>query len=598
MVLIAVLDWVSVLVFSVATALSASTRVRRRIGSGASLALASSMLVYALASLSNALEHSSVTGFFDPVEDIVEVLFIMLFLFFVYTYRADKMMAQLRERAERLRVTLESIGDGIVVTDKRGHITQLNHVMETMSGHDRSEVLGLPAHEILVFHDRRSGERLDLDPVGQVITHGQTITMPEAMVLRRRNGGDLLVADSAAPILADGGEVLGVVMVLRDITEQESLAEQLRQTQKMEAIGQLAGGVAHDFNNMLGGILGAAEMLAMDLAPEHENRSLVDMIIETTDRAADLTRKLLAFGRKRSVISTPVDIHAIVDDALALLERTVDKRIVLVKDYQTDEAMVVGDLVQLQNAVLNLAINARDAMPDGGTLTVTTKTVDLDDTWCANSPFDLEPGAYVVVSVQDTGSGMSHDIQQRIFEPFFTTKGEGQGTGLGLAAVYGTVVSHHGACSVYSEVGHGTVFHLYFPVAPVTARRVEVVAEALPQGSGCILVIDDEAMIRATADMILSQHGYEVLLAEDGEEGLDLYRQHGDRIKVVLLDMVMPKMSGNEVYRELRQIDAAAQVILSSGFSQGQRLDDGVAGFISKPYRRQELLRTIAEVIG
>lgn len=595
MTLVGVFEWIGFAAFVAAAVVAATRATGRRMGSAGRYALVGALLTYALDAFSNALEHSGITQALDPVEDVVEILFILLILFFLYSFRTERMLDEIRARAERFRVTLASIGDGILVTDDKGRITQLNPAMEEMLGTRLEALRGRDARSSLRFLDGERGELLDFDPIGRVIATRAPVAQPAGTWLQRADGTAVLVAENAAPILDDQQQVIGAVAVLRDITEQEALAEQLRQSQKMDAIGQLAGGVAHDFNNMLGGIMGAAEVLEEELGPDHGSLSLVTMITDATRRAADLTGKLLAFSRKRGVLSTAIEIHAIIDEALALFERTIDRRIALTREFHPEPLVVVGDPQQIQNAVLNLAINARDAMPDGGDLVVTTARVPLDATWCDTSPFDLEPGQYVRISVRDTGEGISAELQQRIFEPFFTTKGEHRGTGLGLAAVYGTMASHHGACALQSEPGAGTRFELYFPLADESAVRTAPDPEPVEPGSGCVLVVDDEEMIRTTAKMILTAQGYEVLLAGDGQEGVDAFRRHADRISVVVLDVVMPRMSGRDAFRAMREIDPDVRVILASGFVRDRIDDEGLAGFIGKPFSRHELLSTVQD---
>lgn len=513
---------------------------------------------------------------------------------------AKQAEAAIRASEEYLSITLDSIGDAVISTDAQGCIKRFNRVAQELTGCPQAEVLDKPLKDILVFlnpETRAPAESL----VDQVQRAGQAITTAQPVLLVARDGNERLIANSAAPIRGAHQEAtLGVVLVFRDVTRQQQVEAQLLQSQKMESIGALAGGVAHDFNNMLGGITSAAELLGMELAGHAEARQYVDLILRTASRAAELTKKLLAFSRKGKVVAVPLDIHHCIGDACALLERSIDRRIKLVRELQARFTTVLGDASQLQNVVLNLGLNARDAMPDGGTLTISTRNTQLDQAYCGTSPFKLQPGLYIEISVRDTGMGMAPEVQRRLFEPFFTTKPTGKGTGLGLAAVYGAIRDHNGAISVYSEPAQGAVFHVYFPVADaVPAARP--VREEVVLGFGTILLVDDEEVIRKTAASMLEALGYQVLIAANGREGVEMYRRHLGEINVVLLDMVMPEMNGQACFRAIRQLDPHARIIICSGFTRDaditQLFNEGLAGYIQKPYRRVDLSREVGRVL-
>jgi PAS domain S-box-containing protein len=507
----------------------------------------------------------------------------------------------LRASEEYLAVTLDSIGDAVISTDAQGCIKRINRVAQELTGWPQFEALDRPLNELLVF--RHPETRAPVESlVDQVQRDGKAIASDQPVLLIARDNTERLIATSAAPIRGEQQmAALGVVLVFRDVTRQQQVESQLLQSQKMESIGALAGGVAHDFNNMLGGITSAAELLGMELGDQAEARQYVELILRTAGRAAELTKKLLAFSRKGKVVAVPLDLHHCLGDACALLERSIDRRIKLVRELQARNTTMLGDASQLQNIFLNLGLNARDAMPDGGTLTISTRNTQLDQTYCGASPFKILPGYYIEVSVRDTGLGMKPEVQRRLFEPFFTTKPTGKGTGLGLAAVYGAVRDHNGAITVYSEPGHGAVFHVYLPVAdappPVRSAREEIVL-----GFGTVLVVDDEEVIRKTVTSILTALGYQVLQAANGREGVELYRQHLGAISVVLLDMVMPELNGQECFREIRRLDPQARIIISSGFARDaditQLFDEGLAGYLQKPYRRVDLSREVGRVLN
>ncbi len=513
---------------------------------------------------------------------------------------AKQAEAALRASEEYLAITLNSIGDAVISTDLQGLVMRINRVAQELTGWPQTEALGRPLNEILVLVHSETREPID-SLVDQVRRAAAPVATAQPVLLLARDGTERLIADSAAPIREEVlQQPLGVVIVFRDVTRQQQMETQLLQAQKMESIGALAGGVAHDFNNMLGGITSAAELLGMELAGHATAGQYVDLILRTTTRAADLTRKLLAFSRKGKVVAVPLDTHRCIEDALALLERSVDRRITLVRDLQASNATINGDASQIQNIILNLGLNARDAMPEGGTLTISTRNTQLDQAYCSTSLFKLQPGLYIQISVRDTGIGMTTEVQRRLFEPFFTTKPTGRGTGLGLAAVYGAVRSHNGAVTVYSEPGDGSVFHLYLP-AVLNAIPRPVAREDIVLGFGTVLVVDDEEVIRQTASVVLRALGYQVLLATNGREGLEQYRNNQGRINIVLLDMVMPEMNGVACFREIRKLDPRARVIISSGFARDaditQLLSEGLSGFIQKPYRRVELSRELGRVL-
>jgi signal transduction histidine kinase/CheY-like chemotaxis protein len=384
---------------------------------------------------------------------------------------------------------------------------------------------------------------------------------------------------------------------LRDEMRQRAeMEERLSQTQKLEAVGQLAGGIAHDFNNLLTGILGNAEAL---LAQVRGSRELVEpctAILGAAERAADLTRDLLAFSRKSKVETRPVDVAQICDQALRLLEHTVEKQVSLEHRKEAGRCVVLADAGQLLNGVLNLAVNARDAMPTGGHLTLVTREAQPSEVG------GDDPQPMVAIEVRDTGLGIAPAVRERIFEPFFTTKEVGKGTGLGLAAVYGIATSHGGEVRVASEPGRGSTFTIYLPryEGPVEQPTAEAQAHH-GKGSGTILIVDDEPVVRTVARGLLEHMGYQVLEAADGTEGLDVYRGHADSVDLVIADVIMPEMDGIEMLRRLRETDPELPAIVSSGYGQPEEslesLGLPVSGFVNKPYRASDLAAAVAAAL-
>lgn len=392
----------------------------------------------------------------------------------------------------------------------------------------------------------------------------------------------------------------GALIRLDDITLVEEKEIQLRQAQKMETVGLLAGGVAHDFNNMLGGIMGAAELIKFK-KPTQEVEGYLEIIIASCQRAADLTSKLLAFSRKSRLVTKALDVHDAIAAAIALLQRSLNKDIQITTEFQAADSVIEGDLTELQNSLLNLSINAAHAMPNGGQLTFSTRQVSLEEVQRETTLFDLAAGPYIAINVRDTGQGIAAEHLDSIFEPFFTTKTQGKGTGLGLSAVYGTVQQLHGAITVESTPGVATTFHLYFPLAKQQVAVTKASAKALQYGTGCILVVDDEVIVRTTAAEMLKTLGYRVLVAENGRKGLNMYTQQQERIDLVLLDMIMPEMNGTDCFLALRKVNPQVKVILSSGFTPGTALNKlkelGLNSFLHKPYQIQDLSTAIADVL-
>ncbi|MGM0443553.1 MAG: hybrid sensor histidine kinase/response regulator [Fibrobacterota bacterium] len=411
------------------------------------------------------------------------------------------------------------------------------------------------------------------------------------------------------PVTDGEGEVFTLVAEGVDITDirraaqkEKELTEQLYQSQKMDALGQLAGGVAHDFNNMLSGIIGAAEVLQEECSPG-ERQEFLETIITAGERAAYLTRQLLSFSRKGSHEKKRVRLAPLLKETVTLLRRTVDKSVEIHVAHDDRSFAVIGDDALIQNALVNLGVNAVHAMPRGGLLEYRLAVTELEEEFCKYVSFDIDPGRYVQISVRDTGKGIPYDIQERIFEPFFTTKARGKGTGLGLSAVYGMVQKHRGAVKVYSEMGRGTEFHIYLPAADVDSREESPGQSAPVTGAerGTVLVVDDEAVIRSVARAMLSSFGYSVITAENGREGVDLFQEKHEDIDMVILDMIMPVMGGRDAFTRIQEIDSTVPVLIVSGFAENSDVDElvrrGAAGVMRKPFRKNKLAEIVRKTI-
>ncbi len=379
-----------------------------------------------------------------------------------------------------------------------------------------------------------------------------------------------------------------------------SYAERLEQSQKMDALGQLAGGIAHDFNNLLGGIIGAGELLTSYLPDKPDVKEYHHILMNSASRAAELTRNLLAFSKTEKNKIATVDVHSIIDETVNILKNTLDRRIDIITKLQAEKPIVSGDSSLIQSTCMNIGINASQAMAEGGTISITTRNVMIDDIFCKNSVFDIQPGRFLEIEIKDTGCGISNENLRKIFDPFFTTKEQGKGTGLGLSSVYGTIKQHSGAIDVYSKLGIGTSFKIFLPLTKNHYVEYKE-AEGIMYGEGNILVVDDEEAMRLTAKAMLENLGYTVSLAENGKDAISLYKQTPNKFDLVILDMIMPVMNGKDCFSVLHEIDKGVRVILSSGFIGEDILDDmkdlGLKGFIRKPYLSGPLSRVVHEAI-
>ena len=401
------------------------------------------------------------------------------------------------------------------------------------------------------------------------------------------------------PFKDDRGQTTGILGIVWDVTDQRNLEMQLRQAQKMEAIGQLAGGMAHDFNNLLTAIMGNISLTLGAMPADDSARELLLAAEDAVDRAAELTNRLLGFSRQTILRTRPLDLNQCITETVGILRRTIDPRISLETDPAADVWTVLGDSSQISQVLMNLCLNARDAMPDGGRLVMRTANVNRNQAK-GGEAIDARAGEFVCLSVEDNGHGILPEIRSRIFEPFFTTKAPGKGTGLGLAMVFGIIKQHQGWIECSSQVSVGTRFDIYLPrQRDCTASRPPAEPVAPPAGGKeTILVADDEPMIRTLARTILTRHGYEVLLAEDGQEAVDIYRRAGKKINLVILDLTMPRLSGHDAFRQITQIDPKAAVLFASGFSAehvDEQENDKILGFVSKPYRPDDLARAVRE---
>jgi signal transduction histidine kinase/ActR/RegA family two-component response regulator len=388
-----------------------------------------------------------------------------------------------------------------------------------------------------------------------------------------------------------------------DAHEKFRLDKQLQQSQKMEAVGKLAGGIAHDFNNMLGGISGFAELIKLRYTENNPDlERYIDTILDTSKRAAALTAQLLAFARKGKYQIVTMNMHETIQNVIHLILHSVDKRIEVIKDFKADSTKVKGDKNQLQNAVINLAMNARDAMPNGGELRFATENTILKKEDTKHFAYEVNPGPYFSLTVTDTGVGMDEDTATRVFEPFFTTKEFGEGSGLGLSGVYGTIKNHQGFIEVESESGKGTAVKVYLPVVEVEDEKSITKKIDITQYSGNVLLIEDDEVLKEMTSEMLWQLNFSVTTCKNSKEALEYYRKNSNEIDLVFIDLVMPILNGYDCFMELKIIDANVKAIIMSGHSINgdarKILDLGALAFIQKPFNMKDLSKAVYKALS
>jgi len=503
---------------------------------------------------------------------------------------------QLWEYQNRLALIVDSSQHAIIGKNLDGIITSWNRGAEEIYGYHAEEVIGKPI-SILAPPDRPD----EIPTILEKIKLGERVDNFESVRVTK-DGRHLNVSISVSPVSDAEGRIVGASAIARNITAQKRAEDQLRQAQKMEAVGRLAGGIAHDFNNILGIITASCELLRSRLEPATAGCSYVDSIREAAERGASLTRQLLAFSRKQPLQSRLLDLNQRLNEVSKLLRPLLGDDVQVVLRPGPESAIVEADPGQLDQIVLNLAVNSRDAMPQGGKLILETAVRNFDEVFAAQHP-PMTAGRYVMLAVSDNGSGMDQATVSRIFEPFFTTKEMGKGTGLGLANVYAIVKQAGGHIWVYSEPGHGTTFRIYLPCADHKLGVVpEVKAEALPprrEGTTILLVEDDEAMRSLTRQM-LEEHGYRVVEAEDGKTALERVGSDHE-IDLTLTDVVMRGMSGPELVLRLTESHPEMKILYMSGYTgdlvSDRKADAGIA-LLEKPFTRASLLKTVHAALG
>ncbi len=502
------------------------------------------------------------------------------------------------ESEERYRSLFASSKDAIYISTPDGRLVDINPAGVELFGYDSAEELLMVDVGRDLYRHREDRQRFlkTVDREG-FVRDGE-------LEIVRKDGEVINVLDTTTVVRDEAGEVIAYRGILRDVTTQRRLERELRQVQKMDAVGRLAGGVAHDFNNLLTAIFAYAEQLRRSLHEEDHRRAYVDSIADAAERGSALTSRLLAVGRRQVLRPVPLEINAVIGEMRGLLRQVIPEDVELLTDLDPDVGLVRIDQTQFEQVVLNLAMNAGDAMPDGGRLTMRSSRCRVGGTWLEDAPA-LEPGDYVRLTVEDTGTGISDSVREHIFEPFFTTKSAEHGTGLGLATVYSAVRECGGLVEVSSELGEGSAFDVYLPVYRGTLEQAA--PESRPDvkiaGSENLLLVEDDPSVRVVLKEYLEDHGYSVLTAVDGESGLEVARSSGASVDLVLTDVVMPKMNGIELARVLRSETPEIKVLLISGHTRDRKrvveesLSSSSFSFLQKPFTPQTLATKIRELL-
>jgi PAS domain S-box-containing protein len=514
-------------------------------------------------------------------------------------YAIERQRAEAALRQDWLAVTLASIGDAVMATDRHGLVTFINPVAAMLTGWTEQDALGYHIDTVYRLVHEQNHQHMD-SSVARVLQEGITAGFMDHTALLTRDGRAIAIADSAAPIHSRDGRLQGMVLVFRDISERKQLEAQLRQAQKMEAIGTLAGGIAHDFNNILAAILGFSELASYEVPQASAVWDHLQNVLRAGKRAKELVQQILAFSRRTMAERRPVQLHPLIKETLTLLRASLPSTIEIKHSLATDVGTVLADPIQMHQVLMNLCANAQYVMRDtGGVLEVCLEATEIDPLVACP---DLKPGPYVRLTVRDTGPGITPEVLGRLFEPFFTTKRPGEGTGMGLAVVHGIVASHDGAIIVSSTPGQGATFELYLPRLEEAVIDDPHSEERIPEGKGRILFVDDEDPVVRLSQEILERLGYEVVACGGSLEALQAFQEAPQHFDLVITDQTMPRMTGDMLAQALRHIRPDIPIILCTGFSytinaeQAEAL--GIDAWLTKPWQTRDLAHTIRHVLA
>jgi PAS domain S-box-containing protein len=522
----------------------------------------------------DALEQSSSNGLREKVIGLEDI----------YPREMTKELLSIQRHLEAI---LNNMSEGILELTLEGKIVYANPMATFLIGINEEELLGSNFYDL--FDESRQERIRPL--LGVIGDTPQAITEDSPMML---NGKQILLKVQ----LVKYEEHKSIVVILDDVTEKKLMEVRLQYAQRMESIGTLAGGIAHNFNNLLGGIMGNAESGILNIDKPHPSYQNLQNIKNLVQKGSRLTSQLLGYAREGQYEVRPISLNQLVKETSNIFRQT-KKEIIIHRELAGDLHGIKADQGQIEQTLMNFYVNAWQAMPGGGDLYIQTENVTLDEGYV--KPFEIEPGKYVKISVTDTGVGMDEATRQRIFDPFFTTKEMGLGTGLGLASVYGIIKNHGGFINVYSEKGEGTTFTIYLPASEKEVIKEKKVVSEVVKGEGTVLLVDDEDMIIDVGTQMVESFGYEVLIARSGKEAIEIYKEKREKIDIVILDMIMPVMSGSNTFDGLKEIKSGVKVLLSSGYSidgQAQEiLDRGCNGFIQKPFNMKQLSQKLREIL-
>src|SRR5579864_589690 len=536
-----------------------------------------------------------------PLNDTIMGLVAMVLLFDIYTvyqhFQIQYVRKQLLEREEIFRLITESAADMIAVVDTDGRRLYNSPSYEKILGYTQKDLQSTIAFQQIHPEDQEKVRKAAADAQRSGV--GTSLEYR----IQHKNGGWHTLESKASTIFKDG-VVEKLVIVNRDVTERKRLEEQFRQAQKMEAVGRLSGGVAHDFNNLLGVIIGYGEVVQEGMPPENPLRQFVDEMLMAAHRASALTRQLLAFSRQQVMDPKVLDLNAVLRPMQEMLKRLIGEDVKLMTELDPDLLRIRADQGQIEQVLMNLFVNARDAMPNGGELRLSTSNFHMDEEFVRRYPYPVQVGDYVLLTVTDNGSGMDAATQARVFEPFFTTKEKGKGTGLGLSMVYGIVKQSGGYIEVASELGAGTTFKIYLPKVEqeLDSQKSEPELPLSLRGDETILLVEDELSLRKLSRHLLELCGYQVIEAESGPQALNLTASTLQKIDLLLTDVVMPGMNGRMLADQLLERDPHLRVLFMSGYT-GQTVGaHGVlaegSSFLQKPLTREALARKVRETLG
>jgi len=515
----------------------------------------------------------------------------------IFKQQSDR---KVRESRQWFQTTLSSIGDGVIATDMAGCITFMNPVAETLTGWMHSDALGKPLDVVFNIINEITREPCE-NPVLKVIETGQIVGLANHTLLISRDGIERPIKDSGAPILLDGTNALGVVLVFQDDSKAREAEIALRQSQKLEAIGNLAGGIAHDFNNILSSIMGFTELSLQDVQPETELHDNLTEILAAGKRARNLVKQILTFSRKGEQEKHPIQINSVLAENLKMLRSTIPSNITINEQISSDPITINANVSQMNQVIINLVTNAVHAIDDNGIIDIGLELTLLDDCNIEQYP-DMIPGNYARIFVSDTGCGIPKENLTAIFDPYFSTRTPDKGTGLGLAVVHGIVKIHGGHITVYSEPERGTTFHVYLPMAKQTFQRPSIQPKMeIAQGNERILFVDDEPTITKLQKKILERLGYAVTTKTSSVEALETFRLDPNFFQLVITDMTMPEMTGDKLAQAVKEIKSDVPVILCTGFSKKinkkTASDFPVDGFLMKPMDIKKIAETVRKVL-